>query len=1362
MKVRVRGFALHMVTSGASRRSGTSTRRQLMTDRADQPPRTIPVSKLSFAVRLCQPKESQKKGQEVSDQRQSSSDSWWKYSLAWAVGTAIATAILLPFAYRDWRVVLVVGGVAFALLTWLNPKLRFWRLAQQLLAVWAVSRFGSKCFLLLGLPDSTLAFAFENDVGVGYDIVMGLCFVVALVLDCFARNPSPFGSHLRQFVAFQPTRQITDTNLGTQFNVGNVQGDVHLHATPPTEEDVNDALENEFIPPAVREQAFNDQIDIALSYMKDNKVDVAIEFLMRLRKRNWDEMTPRERYRTLANLGHCRCRKEEYTKALAEFREALTYQPGDVDGQSFVAQTLHCCGKDDEAREMALAVVATNPDQGIAQSVVVATEPGDVPAESLWSSLPITVQENASVLSTLGWRAAKQRDFNCARRIAEKGLDDDLNRLHFQVLRAAADIGEVSARVIGNPPPTDEETELIEAAIHTLEDVEANLPPFTVKQQIGQLYYYLASAYRLIGKNVDAETAYRNTIKYWPKETEIGRQYSHFLHQRDRLSDAIRVLDESEHHAADIESITLLAHLLYDRDENGDRARAKSLIDSDIQRLSECDLGTVSVALSLLAQFHGHEDSTDGAVDSISSLKHTELSSAHRKAFIAEAYRHAGDNENAKSDAKEAVALLTDAEDQICLWDVGMACKSLGLFSDALSVFHRFVTPASHRLQIMAVLECADRSNDTKSLLQFCTKLRESDVLLKEAIELEAVTRESFDDVDGALEVLDYCLSKHVEDEFAKFVRLRKAILGIKYDKPELCNVDTRDLPSWNETDTHIGRLVVLVLRHRGEQQQAIEYAYSLLRSNFGDSEAHHAFVASVGPPGSEVPPPRFDVASTGCAVQFKVLTSEETGWWILEDIPDAKRELRELSLDHPTAKDLIGKKVGDEFTLRSSDLQEIKAKIVSIISKYQYRYGEILDNWQDRFPDETFVWKVEMQKDDAGQLDISPILRSLDKRAEATEQLHTIYREHPLSISNFSVLSGVDAIEAAAHLAGTPDLDIRCCLGNEDEYQLALAASGTATRVVLCPTAIATLWLTAAWQKWSDLPFTLVVPRAAMQKLRQRRENLDFQGSGFMGKVEGQYVLTEDTEKDRQRRKDNFNEFYTWVEQSTEEVSGISLAEFSADQRQTLTDLFGAESAQAIAIASNSGLLLWSDDLGVAELGRTEFNISRTWTEIILGTLVANKMLEDESFAELVALLNGYGYRHTRLTPEVIVASAVRSEWKPDNWPFPSVVKWCQNPAVNLLGVVQIVSFSLPRIWQTAALPEQAASVTRVLLDTIKGLQGGDDVLRAIIGHLDRLFGVDVINCDKCRDVANEVASDFPERRLFLPGDGSRPLGEE
>ena len=77
----------------------------------------------------------------------------------------------------------------------------------------------------------------------------------------------------------------------------------------------------------------------------------------------------------------------------------------------------------------------------------------------------------------------------------------------------------------------------------------------------------------------------------------------------------------------------------------------------------------------------------------------------------------------------------------------------------------------------------------------------------------------------------------------------------------------------------------------------------------------------------------------------------------------------------------MIGKKVGDVFTLSSGGIQDRTAEILSIDSKYVHRFQECLNQFQVRFPDRGDLQQVRLARQhnsDNQQLDISRILEIL------------------------------------------------------------------------------------------------------------------------------------------------------------------------------------------------------------------------------------------------------------------------------------------------------------------------------------------------------------------------------------------------
>jgi len=1285
---------------------------------------------------------------------------WWATSVILAMATATFLAILLPTSIANWRAIVAIAALAFFFFWFQNPAYRYFRLACQILTFWVIASAGSQVFLFLNVGQDSLAFQFANDTSWMFHGGMCVALIAALVIDYRSRFGSPLWVNLRDLININSNQQFMGENRGTQNNVQNVVGDLHIHNyRQATESELDEALgaSGKVESASIREGSIHDQIDAAAAYINEGKPDVALEFLLKLRQRQWHVMDSRAKFRTLANLGHCYNRQEKFDEALPYFEEALTHQPTDPEARALVASAYFSAGDDTEARLQAEAILEEHPNVATAHVVVLRTDLSDTASEDQWNELPVIVQRDVSVRLTLGFRAIRRQELSFAKKIAREGLNDAKHRTDFEILDAATTINEVSARIFASPPATEEEKISLAEAVKKLEEAEIEVLRTPGQQQLGQLYFYLASANRLLGRKAEAEYAFRQAIKACPSATDIGRQFATMLYEDKRPDDAIVVL-EAEPHEKDPESCVTLAYHLAERDGMKDRERAITLLQNALKD-EDLRLVTICNAFNLLGQLKALNGDNEEVRQSIRTIQRSDLSEAHRLALQATTYKVSGSLEQATEFAKKAATALGDSEDEIAYWDVASVCKSCGMFNEALWAFQHFVTPTSRHSLLMEVLECADRGDNKVVLLSFCKQMREEGVYLDEAIELEAFTREKFDDIEGTLEVLDEFLALGRSDYFTKLVKLRKAVLGIKYSRPELLYVDFQELPLAGEAEPDIGRLVIAVLRAQNNVEEAIRYAYAQLRNHFESAMAHKAFAIAIGEPGNPAPLPNFSEVKPGAAVYYEAIVGEEKGWWILEDAPDAKQELREISLEHPIAKELLGKSVGDEFVLRRSEVHEQKGTILSLMSKYQYRYKDVIDNWQDRFPNKFFVTKIEMGEDECGKPDITPILKSVDQRAAETEELHELYRSGPLSVASFAVMSGVDVIDAAMHLASEATLGIPCSFGNDEEHSAALACTATATRIVLCPSAVATLWLTRAFEFVTNLPFRLLVPKSVIEQVRRKSEDQAFKGSGFLAKIGEQYVFTKHNEDQAREYEEAFRRFYQWLKANSDVESGLALAEIPSTLRNNLTEIFGDEVAQAMSLAKKQGLPLWTDDLGVAELSRVELKVERTWTEVVLTSVVANDGISAEEYAHMIAKLNGYGYRHTRLIPHAVLAAAKLAAWHPKSWPLPGIIEWCSSPFINPAGIARVAGFAMPLLWREATLPEQAEAVAKSVFDGVKSLPDGDQLLRAIIRNMDRFFGVDALNAENCRRVAEAVLRSNPPGRWIMPGDGGTPI---
>src|SRR5262249_19522938 len=146
-----------------------------------------------------------------------------------------------------------------------------------------------------------------------------------------------------------------------------------------------------------------------------------------------------------------------------------------------------------------------------------------------------------------------------------------------------------------------------------------------------------------------------------------------------------------------------------------------------------------------------------------------------------------------------------------------------------------------------------------------------------------------------------------------------------------------------HEINPQMGIHAVQVLRASGHALEAVEYAYELVRQHFDDVDAHRGLVAAFAPFDPDPCITKPETVELGTAVSYLEDGESVPRWIIVEDSSNPDAKLGELSAEHPLCKQMLGKRVGENFTL-AEGVQNRTAQIREILSKYVYRYRDCMN----------------------------------------------------------------------------------------------------------------------------------------------------------------------------------------------------------------------------------------------------------------------------------------------------------------------------------------------------------------------------------------------------------------------------------
>jgi len=651
------------------------------------------------------------------------------------------------------------------------------------------------------------------------------------------------------------------------------------------------------------------------------------------------------------------------------------------------------------------------------------------------------------------------------------------------------------------------------------------------------------------------------------------------------------------------------------------------------------------------------------------------------------------------------------------------------------------------------LVDCAIKAGEHGVALEACAAFRATGPLEPYLLHRELDLLDHYD-LDEGVRLLQGYVSSHPSDRLS---RLRLSLLGLALDRPDLVASSLVDLPPVEEVGAVNGRPAVTVLLRSGHPNEALHYAYKLLRRNFDHPAAHQAYFSVMlgwGGTRPEIAAPL--VAGTGAAVRYSEEGESRDEWAVLEDAPDASPARGEYAPDHPLVAELANKRVGDQFVLARGSAGDRFAMVLEIQSKYVFRARDSMRRCQVLFrgADGPELYRVRATTETGEERhDFGAIFASVDRQHCQIQQAEESYRSQLVPIHLFGKLTGAHTIDALFHLAASPSLPIRCCTGSIEEKGGALGALRSSEGVVLELTALGTLLLLGIEQHLRDWPHHFVVSRGTVQELRALIESRRFgRPSGRLVKVERGYAYIEQDAEAWRSELARLEALVAFLESSCEVRGCRELASLDPEWRENLVNLFGHHGAESILLASGSGHLLWTDDLALAGIAKEQFGVGWVWTQLALEARVAAGSLDESAYLDASARLVGGGYEFTSLSRRIIARAGEMAEWDANRWPLEQTLDQFANENIDLKDRIWLGSEALAELMPRADLAERRQQIVIRIAERLAAKRGGHDAVRVLARVIPSLFGQDAIHAYETHEILSAWLASSA-RRIIMPG---------
>ncbi len=1098
--------------------------------------------------------------------------------------------------------------------------------------------------------------------------------------------------------------------------------------------------------------ALGEEISAAAALLESRQYQLARLALLRLREQKWSQLSNIHKFRVLSYLGAAWLKEGEPRKSAMLFIAAKSLQPDEENACTNEALAHELLGEHERAFALADKLRMQFPSSGRAVALWLNNAPKSLDAQALEENVAPELASDPEVAVVMARRALLDAHFDRAERyarLASTALPN--NSIPWLVLGQAILLNELEAGGSGS----------IEASAQNdgsrVREAESC---FTQALALAQAEHLASGEVQALMGRAQARIALRDTdgagkdieqAHGLQREDANGLcEYGIVLRSRGSLTEAVEVLRRAASVGGRDDIDYHLAVTLRERDEPGDLQEATELLVRSISRPEAIPAGdlpfAVDSAVEALAMLERYHDA-DALLASISEERLPKVTMQTLRANLRLAQ---GKFDQASKFADEALSEIAPDTAADSRRKLAALLHDLGRYRDALPLWQSLAPAGSTSIDTRRLLDCASRLGREDIVSEISRQLHPEQAVdgAATANQLDKLER---NDPEAALAGLEDLLREHPDD---RLLRLRRSIVAARLGKADLVVTDPNAMPSAREISPALGRAAVQFMRDGGRANEALAYAYELLRHHGDSVDSHRAYMAALGPVGPMPHIPDFDVAGPGAALSFVEENSNTERWIMLEDANDADEALDEYGPQHPMTRAVKGKRAGERFQLPEGRYSRRQATVKQMLSKYAYRYMDCLVNWPARFPGQA---EIEVSYVRADAIPWSEMNDSFDsmfeasngngvangngigkgnagtngKREDVIKRAELIYASKPVPIHAVAERINLNDLQTMFTLAQRPGAPLKCCTGSPEELEAALGAFERANAVVLDLTAIATLCMLGRLSLLPSWPRQFVIAQATLAELRR----LAFEDT-LLRLPPGFSASLTSNGNDGKRADVQLKGLADALQSVCRVRDGAVLASIDHERRERLINFFGRHGAESIVIASMPGHVLWTDDMILADLAKTEFGVRRVWTEAALQARAQAGNLDPVELATASTKLAGWGYSFAAPGIETLMRAGSVAVWNPDQFPLKQALDQFADNSMNMSDAVRLAAELIVRIYNDQYLRGQRRTVTSRLLDRLAARPGGREAVEALPRSLPIRFGLDLIRARELSDV--------------------------
>lgn len=1066
------------------------------------------------------------------------------------------------------------------------------------------------------------------------------------------------------------------------------------------------------------------EINEARDLINEHKFKDAGVLLRRLQSKKQHKLSKNQRYRIISNLGAVAFGEGRIEEAAKNFLEAVLLEPDDEKARTNEVFA-HFLRRDiQKAFQLAMERRKLYPLSTRLATFWITCAPSAMSLQELTDPLDSSLLSNHEVCVALARRCMPSEKLQLAEQYATTAIKSEPKWSQVWTVRALVAVGYLVSEAAGmRSLDTNERQRILRQGMNdankAVELAEADGPWAKAEALIARAELHIFRG-EIREANADATTA----LHLDAENVNAHLALAQTLFISGEIDRGIEAIQQAFTKEARPDVVLMYARTLAQRAKEGDLQKAVEIstavdLDTIPGRMQTSFVIGVMQCIAKTSDWKLANNYIDRAKNHIDDTVTKIL-----RAFV---LHSSGKTAEASSTAAEAAALIDHQDDPGVKEFLADLFVRLGQPADALPLFRALFELNISSFDGRKLVDCAARLHLDHDVMEICDRLYQRRGPEWEVIQFEVQYLERYDK-NKAIQRLEEFIKLNPGHKLAQ---VRLSVIGYLHRRPDLIRASMKDLPTVEELPVEYLFSTIGIMRHGEDSDLAIDYAYRYLRLHFDQQQAHEAYLQTVLYRADKDMPPDLEAVVPGAAVFCQELPAGDHKWFVLEDTDKPSRDFEEISLDSDLARELLGKKVGDNFVLAPQSIGNREAVIKQIITKYVRRFQQCGADLAVNFGRSAMLQTMQIgPENEVGQPGLVALFNSVQEQARQVALMQSWYAEQPMSLHIYGNRFGHNAYEGLMHVAQTEGMSIKCADGINASSFRALESLRERPVVFVDLTAIATIRLLGLERIFTSQLFRFKATEATWVELQSTFRDDDHPSGqgGTMTFHEGQYFFRQHDPDEMAKYAAANQAYLESFQQNVEIVPAPELAAVEPKARELLVQYLGDYGAETAAAAAKPQTVIWTDDLPQAGLATTTFGANRVWTQIVLLSLAEAGVLTQEEYSSAVAKLIGFGYTATFFDTRVMLECAKIADFRTSRFPLKQLVEVFQQVNVPGNGFVRQFLGFFVLLYQEQALDQYKGLIVQAFLDALwrnPATHGAVLPLRSISA---KLFGLNVV----------------------------------